>query len=69
VTTLVILPERLSASPVFVFYSRRCWGLSVAFPAVLTAMYTAAVLLVYGIVCLSTADSAEYPVGASRGCS
>jgi hypothetical protein len=65
VTTLVISQNGFS-SPVFVFYFAAVLGLSVAFPAVLTAMYTAAVLLVYGVVCLSTTDSAEYPVVFTR---
>jgi hypothetical protein len=40
--------------------------LSVAFPAVLTALYTAGVLGIYGIVCLITADSTEYPAVFTR---
>jgi len=65
VTTLVISQNGYS-SPVFVFYFAAVLGLSVAFPAVLTAMYTAAVVVVYGIVCVSTADSAEYPAVFTR---
>ena len=65
VTTLVISQNGFS-SPVFVFYFAAVLGLSVAFPAVLTAMYTAAVVLVYGVVCLSTVDSAEYPAVFTR---
>src|SRR5256712_2034114 len=65
VTTLVISQNGFS-SPVFVFYFAAVLGLSVAFPAVLTAVYTAAVVLVYGVVCLSTVDSAEYPAVFTR---
>jgi hypothetical protein len=65
VTTLVISQNGYS-SPVFVFYFAAVLGLSVAFPTVLTALYTSAVVVVYGIVCLSTADSAEYPAVFTR---
>ena len=65
VTTLVISQNGYS-SPVFVFYFAAVLGLSVAFPPVLTALYTAAVVVVYGIVCVSTADSAEYPAVFTR---
>jgi len=66
VTTLVISQNGYS-SPVFVFYFAAVLGLSVAFPTVLTALYTSAVVVVYGIVCLSTTDSTEYR-RCSRGC-
>lgn len=65
VTTLVISQNGYS-SPVFVFYFAAVLGLSVAFPTVLTALYTSAVVVVYGIVCLSTADSTEYPAVFTR---
>lgn len=65
VTTLVISQNGYS-SPVFVFYFAAVLGLSVAFPAMLTALYTSAVVVVYGIVCLSTADSTEYPAVFTR---
>ncbi len=65
VTTLVISQNGYS-SPVFVFYFAAVLGLSVAFPAVLTALYTSAVVVVYGIVCLSTADTTEYPAVFTR---
>ncbi len=65
VTTLVISQNGYS-SPVFVFYFAAVLGLSVAFPTALTALYTSAVVVVYGIVCLSTADSTEYPAVFTR---
>lgn len=65
VTTLVIAQGGYS-SPVFVFYFAAVLGLSVAFPAVLTALYTSAVVVVYGIICLSTADSSDYPAVFTR---
>jgi hypothetical protein len=65
VTTLVISQNGYS-SPVFVFYFAAVLGLSVAFPTVLTALYTSAVVVVYGIVCLSTTDSTEYPAVFTR---
>jgi len=65
VTTLVISQNGYS-SPVFVFYFAAVLGLSVAFPTVLTALYTSAVVVVYGTVCLSTADSTEYPAVFTR---
>jgi hypothetical protein len=65
VTTLVIAQGGYS-SPVFVFYFAAVLGLSVAFPAVLTAIYTSAVVVVYGIVSVSTADSADYPAVFTR---
>jgi len=65
VTTLVIAQGGYS-SPVFVFYFAAVLGLSVAFPAVLTAIYTSAVVVVYGVVSVSTADSADYPAVFTR---
>ncbi len=65
VTTLVISQNGYS-SPVFVFYFAAVLGLSVAFPTVLTALYTTAVVVVYGTVCLATADSTEYPAVFTR---
>ncbi len=65
VTTLVIAQGGYS-SPVFVFYFAAVLGLSVAFPAVLTALYTSAVVVVYGVVCVSTADSSDYPAVFTR---
>ena len=65
VTTLVIAQGGYS-SPVFVFYFAAVLGLSVAFPAILTALYTSAVVVVYGVVCLSTADSSDYPAVFTR---
>jgi hypothetical protein len=65
VTTLVI-SQGGYGSPVFVFYFAAVLGLSVAFPPVLTALYASGVVVVYGIVCLSTADSTEYPAVFTR---
>jgi hypothetical protein len=63
VTTLVIAQGGYS-SPVFVFYFAAVLGLSVAFPAILTALYTSAVVVVYGIVCLVTSDGSVSEVSA-----
>jgi hypothetical protein len=63
VTTLVIAQGGYS-SPVFVFYFAAVLGLSVAFPAILTALYTAAVVVVYGVVCLVTSDGSVSELSA-----
>ena len=39
-------------------------GLSVAFPTILTALYTAAVVVLYGIVCLVTSDGSVSELSA-----
>jgi len=65
VTTLVIAQGGYS-SPVFVFYFAAVLGLSVAFPTLLTALYTTAVVVVYGVVCLSTTGSGDYPAVFTR---
>ena len=65
VTTLVIVQGGYS-SPVFVFYFAAVLGLSVAFPAVLTALYASTVVVVYGVVCLSTTDPSNYPAVFTR---
>jgi hypothetical protein len=65
VTTLVIAQGGYG-SPVFVFYFAAVLGLSVAFPALLTALYTSGVLIVYGVICLSTAASSDYPAVFTR---
>jgi hypothetical protein len=63
VTTLVIAQGGYS-SPVFVFYFAAVLGLSVAFPAILTALYTAAVVVLYGIVCIVTSDGSVSELSA-----
>jgi len=63
VTTLVIAQGGYS-SPVFVFYFAAVLGLSVAFPAILTALYTSAVIVVYGVVCLVTSDGSVSELSA-----
>jgi hypothetical protein len=63
VTTLVIAQGGYS-SPVFVFYFAAVLGLSVAFPAILTALYASAVVVVYGIVCLVTSDGSVSELSA-----
>jgi hypothetical protein len=65
VTTLVVAQGGYS-SVVFVFYFAAVLGLSVAFPAVLTALYTSAVVVVYGLICLTTTDPADYPAVFTR---
>jgi hypothetical protein len=65
VTTLVIAQGGYS-SPVFVFYFAAVLGLSVAFPAVLTALYASAVVVVYGVISASTAGSSDYPAVFTR---
>jgi len=60
VTALVIVQGGYS-SPVFIFYFAAVVGISVAFPTLLTAAYTAIVIGGYGTICLATAPSDELP--------
>jgi len=60
VTALVIVQGGYS-SPVFIFYFAAVVGISVAFPTLLTAAYTAIVISVYGTICLATAPGDELP--------
>ena len=66
VVTILVLAQGGYSSPVFVFYFAAVLGLSVAFPTVLTALYTSGVVAAYGVICLSTADSSEYPAVFTR---
>jgi hypothetical protein len=65
VTILVVLQQGF-ASPVFIFYFAAVLGFSVSFPTLLTAIYASAAIVVYGIVCLATADAADYPAVFTR---
>src|SRR4029077_4711105 len=61
VVTALVLVQGGYSSPVFVFYFAAVMGISVAFPAILTAGYTLLVVGVYGLVCLATAGPDDYP--------
>ena len=60
VTALVIVLGGFS-SPVFIFYFAAIVGISVAFPTLMTAGYTALVLGIYVVICLATAPAADGP--------
>ena len=66
VVTALVLVQGGYSSPVFIFYFAAVVGISVAFPTLLTAGYTAAVVVVYGIICLSTAPPEEFPAVFTR---
>jgi hypothetical protein len=66
VITALVLVQGGYPSPVFVFYFAAVVGISVAFPTVLTAGYTAIAIGVYGVICLSTAPSDELPAVFTR---
>lgn len=61
VVTALVLVQGGYPSPVFIFYFAAIVGISVAFPTVLTAGYTAIVVGVYGLISLATATTDEYP--------
>ena len=65
VTALVVVQQGFP-SPVFIFYFAAVLGFSVAFPTLLTAIYSAAAIGVYGIICLATAGSADDPAIFTR---
>lgn len=66
VVTALVIVQGGYMSPVFIFYFAAIVGISVAFPTFLTAGYTAIVVGLYGIICLATAPSAEYPAVFTR---
>jgi hypothetical protein len=66
VVTALVLVQGGYPSPVFVFYFAAVVGISVAFPTVLTAAYTAIVVAVYGVICFATAPSDEFPAVFTR---
>ncbi|HSS92921.1 MAG TPA: hypothetical protein VLR46_02900, partial [Candidatus Dormibacteraeota bacterium] len=66
VVTILVIAQGGFTSPVFVFYFAAVLGLSVAFPTVLTALYSSAVIVGYGVICLSTANSSDYPAVFTR---
>jgi hypothetical protein len=66
VVTALVLVQGGYPSPVFVFYFAAVVGISVAFPTVLTAAYTAIVIGVYGVICFATAPSDEFPAVFTR---
>jgi hypothetical protein len=66
VVTALVIVQTGFPSPVFIFYFAAVVGISVAFPTVLTAAYTAIVIGVYGIICFTTAPSDEFPAVFTR---
>jgi hypothetical protein len=66
VVTALVIVQGGYPSPVFIFYFAAVVGVSVAFPTVLTAAYTAIVIGVYGVICLATAPSDEFPAVFTR---
>jgi len=66
VVTALVIVQTGYPSPVFVFYFAAIVGISVAFPTRMTAAYTALVVGVYGVICLATATSGEYPAVFTR---
>jgi hypothetical protein len=66
VVTALVIVQGGYVSPVFIFYFAAVVGISVAFPTALTAVYTLVVLGVYGIVCLSSAPTDDYPAVFTR---
>jgi hypothetical protein len=66
VVTALVLVQGGYSSPVFIFYFAAVVGISVAFPTVLTAGYTLLVIGIYGVVCLATATSGDYPAVFTR---
>ena len=66
VVTALVLVQGGYPSPVFIFYFAAIVGISVAFPTQMTAGYTALVVGIYGVICLATATSDEYPAVFTR---
>ncbi len=66
VVTALVVVQNGFPSPVFIFYFAAVLGFSVAFPTRLTAIYAATGIAVYGVVCLATADVADYPAIFTR---
>jgi len=66
VVTALVIVQGGYPSPVFIFYFAAVVGISVAFPTVLTAAYTAIAIGVYGIICFATAPSEEFPAVFTR---
>jgi len=66
VVTALVLVQTGYASPVFIFYFAAIVGISVAFPTLMTAGYTAIVIGIYGIICLATAPPEDYPAVFTR---
>jgi hypothetical protein len=66
VVTALVIVQGGYPSPVFIFYFAAIVGISVAFPTWLTASYTAIVIGLYGVVCLSTAPVGDYPAVFTR---
>ena len=66
VVTALVLVQGGYPSPVFIFYFAAIVGISVAFPTWLTASYTTLVVGIYGVICLATAPSDEYPAVFTR---
>jgi len=66
VVTALVIVQTGYPSPVFIFYFAAIVGISVAFPTPMTAGYTALALGVYGVICLATATTGEYPAVFTR---
>lgn len=61
VVTALVIVQGGYPSPVFIFYFAAVVGISVAFPTLLTAVYTVIVIGVYGTICLATAPADDLP--------
>ena len=66
VVTALVIVQGGYPSPVFIFYFAAIVGISVAFPTWLTASYTALVVGLYGVICLPTATTGDYPAIFTR---
>lgn len=66
VVTALVIVQTGYPSPVFVFYFAAIVGISVAFPTPMTAAYTTLIVGIYGVICLATATSGDYPAVFTR---
>jgi hypothetical protein len=66
VVTALVLVQHGYPSPVFIFYFAAIVGISVAFPSLLTAGYTAIVVGLYGIIALASAPAEDFPAVFTR---
>ena len=66
VITSMVVVQSGYPSPVFIFYFAAAVGISVAFPTLITVGYTAIVVGVYGLICLSTAPPDDFPAVFTR---
>lgn len=61
VVTALVVAQGGFTSPVFVFYFAAVLGFSVAFPTVLTAVYTLGAMGIYFLICVGTTTSDNLP--------